>query len=206
MTDEQAEARAQRLPEVDRQLFESFRRLGMRAAAALSATSGRDRLPSTDPAEAMAESFEAGFLQQGRTPEQARRMGEAATAGRQGGTLREVRETLSRPSLDDVVDRADFKRTLAEARNVAALLSPAERRKCGSTLRIVGANAPNGCSRPALRTRTPGSGRSSRSSTSMFGAVADEPRARQGHAAPRRRPSAGAGVEGEGRRARCAAS
>lgn len=95
MTNEQAEARAQRLPEVDRRLFESFRRLGMSADAALSATTGRDRLPSTDPAETMVESFEAGFLQQGRTPEQARRMGEAATAGRQGGTLREVREGLA---------------------------------------------------------------------------------------------------------------
>jgi hypothetical protein len=71
-----AESRAKRLPDTDRRLYESFRRLGMEPAAALAATQGRDTLASTAAEEELIGTWETFFKD--RPPEQRRRMAEAA--------------------------------------------------------------------------------------------------------------------------------
>lgn len=87
--DEIALERAERLPADQRRLFESFRRLDMRPAAALRATEGRDgTLGSTDRAELLIERFEGLGL--------SRSAAEVAAIGREGGTLYHLRERLDR--------------------------------------------------------------------------------------------------------------
>lgn len=87
--DQHAEVRAERLVDEDRELYESFRDLGMSPAAALSATAGRDgHLQSVSGFDRLTESFEA----LGLSPNAAR----TAAIGR--GREREVREALDRPA------------------------------------------------------------------------------------------------------------
>jgi len=83
--DQQAEARAARLVDEDRALYESFRDLGMSPAAAMNAAVGRDgQLQSVSGFDRLTESFEV----LGLSPGAAR----AAAIGR--GCEREVREAL----------------------------------------------------------------------------------------------------------------
>jgi hypothetical protein len=97
-----AESRAKRLPGDDRRLYESFRRLGMDPAAALAATQGRSSLASTEPTEALVETWETFF--ENRPPEQRRRMAEAAARGREGIPLRGVGTGPKTPTPPMAVD------------------------------------------------------------------------------------------------------
>lgn len=120
---ELAGQRAQRLSADERQLYESFRRLGMDPTAALVATSGRERLSSADPAEELVESFEGLIDGRGRDPERVRVMAENAACGRDASSLRQIRESLGRST-----DRPAGRGSILEDAALSGPLTAEERR------------------------------------------------------------------------------